>query len=311
MNEPASAVALGLDAGVDIELVLIPAGRFMRGQDVGAAGNVSRYYESAAWIMGATALAATLFLLHRAWRWLRRNDPLQFSTRGLLVFTAIVALCLGCWTMSRSARTQHEKDAILAPMYSESPAHEEVIAAPFYLAKYEITQEQYAAVIGGNPSQESSSRGNDFPVNSVTWFDAAAFCREASLLTGRTIRLPTESEWEYACRAGTRTAFCFGDDEAHLDRVGWYDANSGGHTHAVGGKEPNAFGLYDMHGNVAEWTLEPLRMYGWELIQPHLRALRGGHASEAAAWCASYRRDPAELGDAYHRWGFRVVVEVE
>ncbi len=125
------------------------------------------------------------------------------------------------------------------------PVHRVDIEKPFYMGKYEVTQAQWRAVMGSNPSQ---FKGDDLPVENVSWNDAKEFCRKLSQMTGREYRLPTEAEWEYACRAGTTGAYA-GD----LDAMAWYDKNSGGKTHPVGQKQPNAFGLYDMHGNVWEW----------------------------------------------------------
>jgi formylglycine-generating enzyme required for sulfatase activity len=119
----------------------------------------------------------------------------------------------------------------------------------FWMGKYEVTQEQYEAVMGKNPS---NFKGAKNPVEQVSWNDAADFCRKASQ-TGKGFRLPTEAEWEYACRAGSRTRFCFGDLDGSLGDYAWYDGNSGKQTHPVGEKKPNAWGLYDMHGNAWEW----------------------------------------------------------
>jgi formylglycine-generating enzyme required for sulfatase activity len=94
---------------------------------------------------------------------------------------------------------------------------------------------------------------DDHPVVNVSWNDATAFCDWLSRQEGQEYRLPTEAEWEYACRAGTTTRFSFGDDDTALGESAWYSANSGNQTHPVGEKRPNAFGLYDMHGNIWEW----------------------------------------------------------
>ncbi|MGZ0173968.1 MAG: formylglycine-generating enzyme family protein [Planctomycetales bacterium] len=134
-------------------------------------------------------------------------------------------------------------------------AHQVTLTKGFDLGQHEVTQEQYEAVIGTNPSQ---FKGPQNPVETVSWDDAVAFCRKLSELpaeksAGYVYRLPTEAEWEYACRAGTKTTYSFGDSDSELGDYGWYDKNSGKTTHPVGGKKPNAWGLYDMHGNVFEW----------------------------------------------------------
>src|SRR6185436_4361946 len=119
-----------------------------------------------------------------------------------------------------------------------------------YLGKYEVTQEQYQQVMGKNHSR---FQGQALPVGTVSWDEAQEFCQKASKESGLTVRLPTEAEWEYACRAGTRSAYYSGDSEAKLDQAAWYYGNSKDTTHPVGQKEPNAWGVYDLHGNVWEW----------------------------------------------------------
>jgi len=133
--------------------------------------------------------------------------------------------------------------------------HKVTLTKPFELGVYEVTQEQYEQVMGSKPS---TFKGPQNPVEQVSWDDAVEFCRKLSELAeeksaGYVYRLPTEAEWEYACRAGTTTAYSFGDSESELGAYAWYKKNSGGTTHPVGGKKPNGWGLYDMHGNVYEW----------------------------------------------------------
>jgi len=126
----------------------------------------------------------------------------------------------------------------------EKPRHQ-VTVRDFHIGKYEVTQAQWRAVMGGNPSH---FKGDDLPVENVSWNDAEAFCRRLSEMTGKKYRLPTEAEWEYACRAKTDGAYA-GD----LDAMAWYGNILEVKTHPVGRKRPNAFGIYDMHGNVWEW----------------------------------------------------------
>jgi serine/threonine protein kinase/formylglycine-generating enzyme required for sulfatase activity len=142
---------------------------------------------------------------------------------------------------------------------SEKPQHLERIAQPFYLGTTEVTQGQYRAVTGENPSKFPGS--DDLPVEWVSWHDALAFCKKLSEREGLVdaYRLPTEPEWEYACRAGSTTRYCFGDDEARLGEYAWFGGNSGGKPHPVGQKLPNAWGLFDMHGSLRELCSERYR----------------------------------------------------
>ncbi|MDR1043800.1 MAG: formylglycine-generating enzyme family protein [Candidatus Adiutrix sp.] len=136
--------------------------------------------------------------------------------------------------------------------YNETPQHRVSISQPFYLGAYEVTQAQWTAVMGNNPSK---FKGRSNPVEMVSWNDAQAFIQRLNAKEGHNrYRLPTEAEWEYAARAGTTSAYSFGDDEDSLGRYAWYWDNSDEKTHPVGQKQPNAWGLYDMHGNVDEWV---------------------------------------------------------
>ena len=135
----------------------------------------------------------------------------------------------------------------------EKPRHK-VNLLSFAIGKYPVTQSQYEAVMAINPSYLKNNPQN--PVENVSWNDAQAFCQKLSQITGKTYRLPTELEWEYACRAGTTTDYYFGDDASQLGDYAWYLNNSQATTHPVGQKKPNAWGLYDMIGNVREWCAD-------------------------------------------------------
>ncbi len=132
----------------------------------------------------------------------------------------------------------------------EGPQHKVKIARPFAMGKYPITQAQYEAIMGKNPSH---FKGAQRPVETVSWDECNEFRKRLSERLGVEFKLPSEAQWEYACRAGTTTAYSFGDEASQLGNYAWYTENSGEKTHPVGEKKPNAWGLYDMHGNVWEW----------------------------------------------------------
>ncbi|NLF68658.1 MAG: SUMF1/EgtB/PvdO family nonheme iron enzyme [Candidatus Anammoximicrobium sp.] len=154
------------------------------------------------------------------------------------------------------AKATNQPSWYIERLPGEAPKHRVRITKPFYLAASEVTQSQYERVMGNNPSKFKEDA--NCPVEMVNWDEASAFCRKLGELPEersgqRAYRLPTEAEWECACRAGTTTTWYSGDEAAGLKEIGWYVANSGGKTHPVCEKTPNAWGLYDMHGNVWEW----------------------------------------------------------
>jgi formylglycine-generating enzyme required for sulfatase activity len=197
---------------------------------------------------------------------------------------------------------------------NEGPQHEVTISKAFYMGKYVVTLEQYQKITGVNPNH---FKGPNVPVEQISWFDARDFCVKLSAVCGRTVRLPTEAEFEYACRAGSTTAYYFGDDETKLGDYAWYGSNSNKMMHPVGEKKPNAWGLYDMHGNVWEWCQDLYEEYPAGPVtdpqgatQGTLRDLRGGGWGNNAAHSRSAHRgahDPDHRGDPR---GCRVVVPV-
>jgi formylglycine-generating enzyme required for sulfatase activity len=198
----------------------------------------------------------------------------------------------------------------------EKPPHQ-VNVNSFAIGKYPVTQAQYQAVMGTNPCHFSNNPQN--PVENVSWDDAQAFCKKLSRITGKTYRLPTEAEWEYACRAGTTTRFYFGDDANQLGDYAWYDGNSQQTIHPVGQKKPNAWGLHDMIGNVWEWceddwhsTYENAPKDGSAWITNYQRAnpfkiVRGGSWETLSRYCRSANRhDDYTRIIGHFGYGFRV-----
>jgi formylglycine-generating enzyme required for sulfatase activity len=210
--------------------------------------------------------------------------------------------------------------------------HEVEITRPLYMGVTEVTQEEYEKVMGKNQSAFSATgtsseavRGmvtRRFPVEQVSWNEAVEFCKKLSELpeerkAGRLYRLPTEAEWEYACRAGEGGAYGF-DEGEKLDDYAWHGGNAGGRTHQVGTKKPNAWGLYDMHGNVFEWCLDWYAPYPAQSVKDPTGpatgenpVLRGGCWHFAGHYCRAGRRH--RLGwrhSGFREVGFRVVCDV-
>ncbi len=195
----------------------------------------------------------------------------------------------------------------------EKPAHS-VTVGDFYIGKYEVTQAQWTAVMGGNPSY---FKGDNLPVENVSWDDAQEFIRKLNKLTNRTYRLPTEAEWEYAARGGNKSKGYKYSGSNTLGNVAWYYDNSGEQTHPVGTKSPNELGIYDMSGNVLEWCSD---RYGSSYYDrspssdpqgPSLvshRVLRGGSWYYYSRYCRVSFRTSTYPGSGYYDLGFRLVL---
>jgi formylglycine-generating enzyme required for sulfatase activity len=201
---------------------------------------------------------------------------------------------------------------------SKEEQHEVTLTKPFYMGVYEVTNAEWKRVMGG---VSSNSNEDDRPVVQVTWLDAVQFCQKLSALpkereAGRVYRLPTEAEWEYACRAGTKTAYSFGDDDSQLREYGWFDKNSGGQLHPVGHKKSNPWGLYDMHGNVWEWCSDRDGDYADDaVVDPQgppagslFRVVRGGCYRYPAGRCRSAYRNGRHTHHSYDELGFRLAL---
>jgi formylglycine-generating enzyme required for sulfatase activity len=198
--------------------------------------------------------------------------------------------------------------------WDEGPQHRVAVQA-FSIGKYEITQAQWKAVLGGN--NPSNFQGDDLPVESVSWDDVKEFCQKLTQMTGKRYGLPSEAEWEYACRAKTTGAYA-----SDLDETAWYADNSGAKTHLVGQKRANAFGLYDMHGNVREWCEDVYHdSYGRQHGNPptdgsawlsgedlRYRVMRGGSWKDHSGGVRSAKRDTVLPGGRIIYVGLRVAM---
>jgi formylglycine-generating enzyme required for sulfatase activity len=194
------------------------------------------------------------------------------------------------------------------------PGHKVTISKPFYLGKYEVTQEQWYAVMGDNPAH---FKGRKNPVEQVSWKNVKTFIRRLNAKEGTNkYRLPTEAEWEYAARAGTTSEYSFGNNASQLGKYAWYDGNSGFSTHPVGQKQPNPWGLYDMHGNVLEWVQDWFGADWWfsesAITDPHgpssgdYRVVRGGSWFISANYLRSAYRGGSTPDNRSDNFGFRL-----
>lgn len=195
------------------------------------------------------------------------------------------------------------------PRQEDERPHSVTIRKSFYLSETEITQRQWTALLG---TTKSFFKGDSLPVERVSWNEAVAFCAALSQKEGKEYRLPTEAEWEYACRAAADTAA--GDP---LDECAWYNRNSGGATHRVAGQKPNRLGLFDMLGNVAEWCSDYYQADYPEgpVIDPQgpeqgtYRVMRGGSWASSAPACRAAGRSDAPPGYQLKQTGFRVLLQ--
>jgi len=206
---------------------------------------------------------------------------------------------------------------------NEMPVHEVTIDYDILMSKYQVTVEDYMLYAQATgiemPKEKHEHLGVDVPVRRVTWLDAVAYCKWMSEREGKTVRLPTEAEWEYVCRAGSNEKYFFGHDETLLGEYAWCKENSERVTHNVGTKKPNPWGLYDMYGNVWEWTLDRYveNYESTALDGSHHNvqsekgmSLRGGAWSAEATNCRSARRINLGANSRNYFVGFRVVIEV-
>ena len=196
----------------------------------------------------------------------------------------------------------------------EQPFHRVNVAA-FFMGRYEVTQAEWFAVMGSNPSANKSC-GDNCPVERISWLDAQIFVKKLSARTGKLYRLPTEAEWEYAARAGSRAEWSFGNDDSQLKQYAWFNDNSKGVVHPIGLKQPNPFGLHDMHGNVWEWVEDAFHAdysrasLDGKPLQANsdqcMRVLRGGSWYNNPKDLRVSKRNPNPPDESYVFFGLRV-----
>ena len=324
VNLPPSK-SLELGGGIIMELVLIPSGKYIMGTAEPEAVDEAVFRKKIVVgqvLLAVNAAALLVMLVVVIVQAIGEKRRPQLSLKFLLLVTVTAGGCVLSglhWQQSSKGLEQAQvefqvsKSRFELVSVDEKPAHPVMLTKPFYMGKFPVTQEQYQAVIGANPS---TFKGKDNPVDTVSWDDAQVFCKKLTEQTKHAVRLPTEAEWEFACRAGTTTAYYSGDAESDLSRVAWYGANSKGITHPVGQKEPNAFGLCDMLGNMWQWCQD------WSAgvdyysksptedpegpVQGVGRLLRGGSIGMDYSRCRSARRVWYFPADPVG--GFRVVV---
>jgi len=318
--------------GVTMEFVLIPAATFTMGTPEPHPPNELLFVnqrwlgQSSLAVSAAVLLTTVIFVIVRA---IQKNQRPQVSLARLvfLVLVAGWAVWGGLhWLQAERKNVSAKKEYAAARAryansgsWGEKQAHEVTLSFPFYIGRYEVSQEQYQRIMGTNPSP---SKGYNLPVDKVCWYDAQLFCKLVSTRTGVGIALPTEAEWEHACRAGTKTNYYTGDRDVDLDRAGWYIANSKCRTHPVGQKAPNQWGIYDMHGNVSEHCQD---VFGWYDLSrttdpqgakvdtgrtrgSESRVVRGGSCREEKGRCRSAFRAFSLMHSRQHGLGFRVVI---
>jgi len=303
----ANPVGDPIENSIGMVLVPIPAGEFMRGPgpktDNGLFSFEGRVSRSTYWLVSIIAFVvfqiAFMVLGRKApflvivfsvpFLWVslavavkRWHDLNKSGWMSLILFIPIVGAVFSLVVLG------FRRGTVGKNQYTpDSPSV--TLTRSFHLGRTEVTQGQWKAVMGTTPwkGKEFVKEGDDYAATYVSWEDAVEFCRKLSAKEGVEYRLPTEAEWEYACRAGTTTAWSFGDDESQLGEYAWYETNAVYvgeiYAHIVGQKKPNPWGLYDMHGNVDEWCQDWVGEYpSGDVTDPmgppqgEGRVLRGG-----------------------------------
>ncbi len=275
-------------------------------------------------------------------KYVRKNEAEQFCTQRQQdvnfpkemtnsIGMKLVLIPKGTFTMGEPP----SQEGLLEELKDNERQHEVTISKDYFLGIHEVTQAQYEKVMGRNPSQFQGDKvaerlpitgsvgkemnSSNYPVDSVSWEDAVEFCKRLSALpeekkAGRLYRLPTEAEWEYACRASSKTRYSYGDDAKSLGDYAWFLQGPAVGPQSVGQKKPNAWGLYDMHGNIWEWCSDWWDIYpegaATDPVGPgkgSQRVVRGGGWESNAVYCRSAMRFAVDPSYSDVCYGFRVV----
>lgn len=219
------------------------------------------------------------------WEGIAGPEPTDIKFRDCPDCPEMVVIPAGSFDMGSYNGGTHEK-----------PVHRVTIGQALAMGKTEVTQGQWRAIMGNNPNYFNDC-GNNCPVEQVSWDDAKQFIQKLNAKTGKQYRLPSEAEWEYACRAESQQEYCGSDN---VDSVAWYSGNSGGTTHPVALKQPNAYGLYDMSGNVWEWVED---CYDGDCSK---RVVRGGSWTAGSQVTRAVRHSGSEHANRSNLCGFRL-----
>ncbi len=308
-----------LGRGIALEMVLIPAGKFTMGTAPPKEPAVTVIGAQGIFIAGWVGFAVLLHLLIK-----NRRGKFNFSLGWLVGMMVACGLMVGgvarwIWALDESVRYMEAVERQKLIFENERPPREAVVSAPFYMGKFSVTQDQYEIVVGINPSQFNSGKGSvlpstgAYPVERISWYNARQYCLKLHDYlkdTGRGVamfKLPTDEQWEFACKAGTTSFFSSGDAPGNLTPEGWFDQNSGMRPHPVGQNKPNAFGLYDMHGNVRQWC----QGYFDQTINLDYRITRGGSFRSSWKECRSSAINKNKAASLDDDVGFRIIMPVE
>jgi len=307
-----------LSNGAHIDCVRVQPGHYVMGVQQPIMPD-ENYYSNKIRMETIVAISIFIFLVFIFAIWIKksvRTKSYTFSIAGLFFVLLLASLSIksiiSINSLSNELHSHQEAFSKDMQKYenadaSERPGHMVIISKSFLIAKYETTSEQYASVFGLEFDKNESGK----PVSEISWDEANSFCSELSRQIGRSVSLPTEAQWEYACRGASADQSNFAPLDLHV----WYVDNSLGEKQRVGMKTPNKIGLYDMLGNVWEWCIDDYSSYDADIAKDpivvtggNLKVIRGGSFMAPAEKCSSPTRVRVQKGERRSTIGFRIVV---